>query len=91
MKEGDKCHYTDEYNKQDGIIKSIKPNIIFVVYNCDNDWKNYHNYTAVATNPNSLKPGWISEQTCDHIFVYSKSKYSSMDEMYCQDCGIKNK
>ena len=50
---GDKVHYQPKYYKKDkwenGIIKTIpnsvtKTNLIFVVYNCAGDWKNYKNY-----------------------------------------------
>lgn len=47
------------YNKEHGIIKAIKDGNIFVVYNCDGDWENYENYTAVNTLKDKLVYGWI--------------------------------
>ena len=41
-------------DKEKGKIKSWNSSFIFVVYNCDNDWDNYKNYTAAATKPNDL-------------------------------------
>lgn len=38
-----------------GRIKSWNDEWIFVVYNCDNDWKNYQEYTAAATRPVDLE------------------------------------
>ena len=33
-----------------GKIRSWQNNYIYVVYNCDDDWDNYMNYTAAATD-----------------------------------------
>ena len=40
-----------------GRIKSWNDMFIFVVYNCDGEWKNYQDYTAAATDPNDLTFG----------------------------------
>ncbi len=37
-----------------GRIKSFNDRWVFVVYNCDDDWDNYNNYTAAATDPRDL-------------------------------------
>ncbi len=37
-----------------GRIKSWNKTWIFVVYNCDNDWDNFENYTGAATSPEEL-------------------------------------
>lgn len=61
FKVGDFVHYTPEHDSdqfENGRIKSISPFYIFVVYNCAEDWENYHNYTASATKVANLKPGW---------------------------------
>lgn len=47
------------YNKEHGIIKTIKDGNIFVVYNCGGDWGNYENYTAANTSKNKLVRGWV--------------------------------
>lgn len=66
FKEGQKVHYIpyegcfmSEY--QNGIIKSFTNNMagVFVVYNCDNDWKNYKDYTATLYPICEIKNGWI--------------------------------
>lgn len=61
MKIGDKVTYTPEYGEYEkGIIKSFSDSgfIAFVVYKCDNDWKNYQNYTGASTNIEDLILGW---------------------------------
>lgn len=47
--------YTDGVGeKNPGRIKSWNDKWIFVVYNCADDWDNYQNYTAAATDPRDL-------------------------------------
>ena len=41
-------------NKERGRIKSWNNIFVFVVYNCDENWDNYRNYTAAATRPQDL-------------------------------------
>jgi len=43
---------------ENGIVKSIADDGVFVVFNCDNDWDNYMNYTASFCLLGTLKPGW---------------------------------
>lgn len=61
---GQMVHYrTSHGDTENGVVKSYHPtrdNIVFVVYKCDEDWKNYHNYTAAATNISDLKDGWVN-------------------------------
>ena len=38
-----------------GRIKSWNDKWIFVVYNCADEWDDYTNYTAAATEPSDLK------------------------------------
>ena len=47
--------------KDHGVIKSFSddPRYAFVVFKCNDDWKNYQNYTAQRTPIKYLKPGWI--------------------------------
>ena len=40
--------------RERGKIKSWNDKHIFVVYKCNNDWANFKNYTAAATNPEDL-------------------------------------
>ena len=64
LKKGDKVHYMPKHYKnkgkfENGIVKSIAPNGgVFVVYNCNNEWHNFENYTAANTNPENLFMGW---------------------------------
>lgn len=37
-----------------GRIKSWNEQTVFVVYQCNDKWNNYKDYTACATNPNDL-------------------------------------
>lgn len=41
-------------NKERGRIKSWNHQWVFVVYNCADEWDDYENYTAAATNPRDL-------------------------------------
>jgi len=62
FKVGDKVTYfhTNTTAGQKGIIKSLSNNMdIFVVYNCNNDWKNYQDYTGQNTPIENLKHGWL--------------------------------
>ncbi len=66
---GDKVTYCpfegcDKSLLEHGIIKKMPlydydQSNIWVVYNCDNDWENYHNYTAALTNIDNLEYGWV--------------------------------
>lgn len=58
---GDKVTYVTSHSKPEhGIVKSFALNgNPFVVYNCNNDWKNYENYTAANTDKSDLVLGWI--------------------------------
>jgi hypothetical protein len=65
FKAGDKVYYTttgSQWETYNGIIKSIsaRRNLAYVVYKCNNDWDNYQNYTAEATNMDKLKRGWLT-------------------------------
>ena len=53
---GRKVIYTDNIGQKEyGRIKSWTENWVFVVYNCADDWDNYQNYTAAATDQNDLE------------------------------------
>lgn len=59
---GVKVHFTSPNGKKEnGIIKSINEDgtAAFVVYNCDNDWNNYQNYTGAHTKIDNLTEDWI--------------------------------
>lgn len=53
-------HYY-EYEFENGIVKEIQEHTtdsVRVVYNCDNDWTNYQNYTSALTNIKDLHLDW---------------------------------
>ena len=63
---GKKVHYTpfegcDDSLIENGVIKSHSDDLetVFVVYKCNDDWKNYANYTGCSTRIEDLKEGWI--------------------------------
>ena len=41
--------------KQRGRIKWWNDKYVFVVYHCDGNWDDFHNYTAAATSPDDLE------------------------------------
>ena len=58
---GTKVTYQDFGRKETGIVKSLHPmlRVAFVVYKCNNDWKNYQNYTGCPTSFSDLVLGWV--------------------------------
>jgi hypothetical protein len=56
---GEKVTYITSYKKEHGIVKSIRDGNIFVVYNCNEDWDNYKDYTAANTPHKMLVKEWI--------------------------------
>lgn len=59
---GDKVTYITSHSVEEGMVKSkSSAGFVFVVYNCNNDWENYTNYTAARTDVSDLVKGWISE------------------------------
>lgn len=63
LKSGDKVTYVTPYKKEKGIVKSVPDDRhAFVVYNCEDDWDSYENYTAARTRIEDLKPGWRGEE-----------------------------
>lgn len=60
-----KVHYQPAHYSKDqfenGIIKEIPSHTteaVRVVYSCNNDWKNYKDYTSALTDLSDLKLGW---------------------------------
>lgn len=45
-------------NPEKGIVKSVRGNAVFVVYNCAGEWDRYQDYTAANTPANQLTKGW---------------------------------
>jgi len=65
LKVGDKVYYQPEHYSPDeyenGIVKEIRPevtNAVWVVYNCDQNWKAYRDYTSAKTRLEDLFFGW---------------------------------
>ncbi len=62
LHEGDKVHCTAPFGKKtNGIVKSFsgRENFAFVVYNCNQDWENYKDYSGQSTNLDDITLGWI--------------------------------
>ena len=57
-KVGKKVTFTSAHITEKGIISSISGNNVFVVYNCNNDWENYQDYTGALTPASALTEGW---------------------------------
>ena len=57
LKVGDRVCYQQSEN---GIVARVGDSgrVFYVVYNCNNDWENYLDYTAQATYIKDLKKGW---------------------------------
>mgnify|MGYP000878768508 CR=1 FL=1 len=57
---GDKVTYVTPYKFEYGIVKRVSDaEHTFVVYNCDDNWDKYQEYTAARTRNTDLKRGWI--------------------------------
>lgn len=62
---GDKVHYQPEHygdaRWENGMVKEIRlgrTDGVWVVYNCNNEWDRYRDYTGALTNLSDLKMGW---------------------------------
>jgi hypothetical protein len=63
LKVGDYVHYWPGYGKpENGRVKSVTKDAVFVVFHCDNDWENYQDYTGQNTKIDHLQLGWINEK-----------------------------
>lgn len=54
-------HYKAEDNWENGVVKTIKPEVkdgVWVVYNCGGEWSRYEEYTAAKTHLEDLELGW---------------------------------
>lgn len=61
---GDKVHYDNGHGKiENGMVKSVQSDSAFVVYNCDNDWDNFKEYTGCRTQFIHLEKGWSDENS----------------------------
>ena len=61
---GSKVRYQPEHygsNRwENGIVKELRaPDGVWVVYNCNNEWKRYEDFTAAKTHLHDLRPGWV--------------------------------
>ena len=60
MNIGLKVTYKTKHKKEHGIIKSVSDkDHVFVVFNCDDNWDEYYNYTATRTRKSDLIFGWV--------------------------------
>ena len=65
VKPGIKVHYTSKEGvTENGIIKSFSESkrLIHVVYNCDNEWERYSDYTGSITYIDDLTLGWVNDE-----------------------------
>lgn len=65
LKVGSKVRYRPKHFEfgefENGIVKEIPTHTddaVRVVFNCDDDWDNYQNYTSALTNLRDLWHGW---------------------------------
>lgn len=66
VNEGDKVHYQPEHYQdnefENGIVKHVRMKGVdceaWVVYNCNDDWENFKDYTGALTNLSDLRLGW---------------------------------
>lgn len=57
---GQMVTYCPEYGKkQIGVVKDVGEKVVFVVYNCNEEWDIYWQYTAAGTLPEHLVIGWV--------------------------------
>ena len=59
FKPGDHVTYVPTVgDSEHGIVKSVRDDAVFVVYNCAGEWGRYEDYTAANTPIDRLVPGW---------------------------------
>ena len=66
LKVGDKVHYQPEHyltadRFENGIVKEIpthRTDAVRVVYNCNQEWHRYRDYTSALTDLEYLNLGW---------------------------------
>jgi hypothetical protein len=71
---GAKVHYLPKYGKpENGIVKALPgdPRLVhaWVVYQCNNEWDRYADYTGAATSLADLRQGWA--QRVRDFLVYT--------------------
>jgi len=52
------CYNPDHCDPENGIVKEVRGDTIFVVYNCNGEWDRYQDFTGCATNIKDLEKGW---------------------------------
>jgi hypothetical protein len=67
---GDKVHYRPEHYGEDefdnGLVKEIRRGVndaVWVVYNCNNEWHRFQDFTGAKTRISDLNPGWRADRT----------------------------
>lgn len=64
LKVGDLVTYTPggipelSHLAERGKVKEVLEDSAFVVYNCNNEWDKWQDYTGVLTSLNALTKGW---------------------------------
>jgi len=49
----------DRSSYEHGVVKEVRGHGCFVVFNCNNDWVNYTEYTGQLCNYKDLRAGWL--------------------------------
>ena len=55
---GDWVTYKTQHKEEYGRVKELRKNGAMVVYNCDNRWEEFANYTAALTPYKDIRKGW---------------------------------
>jgi hypothetical protein len=101
IKEGSYVHYVSPHGGfENGRVKSIRASTVFVVYNCDDEWENYKQYTGAGTYIEAITLGWVDKdgkpidtpdakknQACDHHYIPTNAKWQSVTQRQCCHCG----
>lgn len=81
LKEEDKGEWVEftqkNGKKEQGILKSWNDTYIFVVFNCNNEWYRYQDYTAQATMPEDLT---FTKKKFDYYKAPSDSVFNNIKE-----------
>ncbi len=75
---GQKVHYQPDHYKDEqydnGMIKEIPDHTntaVRVVFNCNDDWDNFMNYTSQLTNKSDLKLDWKNDYEETELYLYN--------------------
>jgi hypothetical protein len=91
---GQNVHYAPGHGKKEnGRIKSVGEDTVFVVFHCAGEWDNFMNYTGQSCKKQYVIAGWVDKDGrqdpahCDHEYLPSASKWQPINQMDCIHCG----